>query len=377
MKILVITSRYNLTGVALAQARFARALAERGHAVDLVFGAVDEDQLAEDRRALPVVPGALVSAWGVRQARGMLGPLRRYLREHQPDIVFSAEDHLNDMVLLAALLSGSRAKISGSSRVLPVDALGHDGPYSNTPLTKKWVFKQVTRALMRRADALTCVSEDMLAEYKKLFPRGPHQCVYNIVVDDRSRERMREPVDLPWFAPGALPVVTSAGTLTQRKGWADLLRAIGHLRDDGRIVRLALLGEGPTRAELEALARELGIAEQLWMPGRIDNPLSFFARSPVSSLSSYSEGLPNVLIEAMMCGCTPVATDCPTGPREVLQGGRYGYLVPMHAPRALADGIAAALDRPIAPDLLAEAIRPFHADAVIARHFELLGVSQA
>ena len=371
MKILVITSRYNLTGVALAQARFARALAERGHGVDLVFGAVDEDA-----RALPVIPGARVSEWGVRQARHMVAPLRRYLRGERPDIVFSAEDHLNDTVLLAALLSGSRAKISGSSRVLPVDAQGHDGPYSTVPFTRKWAFKQVTAALMRRADALTCVSEDMLAEYKKLFPRGIHQCVYNIVVDDRSLERMREPVTHPWFTPCAPPVVTSAGTLTERKGWVDLVRAIAHLNNDGRPVRLALLGEGPMRGELEALARDLGIADQVWMPGRIDNPLSYFARSPVSALSSYSEGLPNVLIEAMMCGCTPVATDCPTGPREVLRGGRYGYLVPMHTPRALADGIAAALDRPIAPELLEEAIRPFHADAVIARHFQLLGVAE-
>ena len=75
-----------------------------------------------------------------------------------------------------------------------------------------------------------------------------------------------------------------------------------------------------------------------------------------------------------MDGCTPVATDCPTGPREVLQDNRYGYLVPVGDRDALAAAIIDALDHPIAPELLAEAVRPFEESAVIARHFELLGI---
>ena len=84
--------------------------------------------------------------------------------------------------------------------------------------------------------------------------------------------------------------------------------------------------------------------------------------------------MPNVLVEAMMCGCTPVATDCPTGPRELLQNGRYGYLVPMRDPEALAAGMLRALDHPIPPARLAEAVKPFEEHAVIDRHFEILGL---
>ena len=305
--------------------------------------------------------------------RGMFRPLCRYLKEVEPDVVFSAEDHLNDVVLLSAIATRSKAKISGSSRVLPVDAVGHDGPYSNRPFSRKWLFKQFTRAVMWRADALTCVSEDMVVEYRKLFRKSPHVCVHNIIVDEPSRQRMRESVDHPWFSNPDVPVIVSAGTLTERKGFVDLIRAVAHLLERDRAVRLAIFGEGPMRQELVSLVQTLGIENAVWFAGRVENPLKYFARARVSVLASYSEGLPNVLVEAMMCGCVPVATDCPTGPREVLQDGKYGYLVPMHDPAAMADAIEMALDRPIAPSMLEEAIRSFETEAVIRRHFELLG----
>ena len=135
-----------------------------------------------------------------------------------------------------------------------------------------------------------------------------------------------------------------------------------------------ILGDGPLRSELEALIIELGLDDVVSLLGYVENPLKYFARADVFVLSSHVEGLPNVLVEAMMCGCTPVSTDCPTGPREVLQDGKYGYLVPQRDPVALAAGIEQALDRPIPKELLAEAVRPFEEGAVLSRHFEVLGL---
>lgn len=374
MKILVISPRYTYTGVALAQARLARALAADGHRVELVYGCIDFEHLPEDRRALPEPPGVTVTQWGEDKVRGMFARICRYLRDQRPDVVFSAEDHLNDMVLLAALVTRSKAKISGSSRVFPLDQPGHDAPYSTRRFSRRWLFKQLTGLLMRRADALTCVSEDMAAEYRRLFPGGKHVAVHNIIVDEASRARTAEPVDHPWFVARDRPLIVAAGTLTVRKGFGDLIAALGLLRDRGREVRLAILGEGPLRGELEAQVEALDLGDRVWLPGRVDNVLRFFARADVTVLSSYSEGLPNVLVEAMLCGCTPVATDCPTGPREVLQNGAYGFLVPMRDPVAMADAIEAALDQPVPPDRLAEAVAPFATRAVLAKHYALLGL---
>lgn len=363
LKIAVITPRYAISGVPLAQWRFAAALAAAGHKVDLVIGRADLDL------AVPPAPGVRVTVVGSGRTRGMFLRLMRYLRSEKPDLVFSAEDHLNTLVLCAAILTRSKARISGSSRVTPYDT------YSNKLFTKRWMLKLMARAVAWRADALTCVSQDMVAQYRDVFRRAKHVCVYNIVDQPAARARLAAPVDDPWFTDKQMPVIVGAGTLAPWKGFDDLIRAVRILIDSGRAVRLVILGEGSSRPALEALIRELRLEEHVRLPGRTDNPLAFFARADVFALSSHVEGMPNVLVEAMMAGCTPVSVDCPTGPRELLQEGRYGYLTPMRDPAGLAAGLAKGLDHPIAPDILREGVRPFHEEVVIRRHFELLGVA--
>jgi len=171
-------------------------------------------------------------------------------------------------------------------------------------------------------------------------------------------------------------VLVAAGSLAPWKGFGDLIRAMDVLKRRGRDVRLVILGEGALRAELEALVAELGLGDRIRLPGFTDNVLKYFARADAFVLSSHVEGMPNVLVEAMMCGCTPVATDCQTGPRELLQDGRYGYLVPVGEADGIADGIEAALDNPIPPERLAEAVTPFEEAAVIGRHFQVLGLAE-
>lgn len=362
MRICVVTPRYAFSGVPLAQTRFARALASIGHEVDLMIGRVDPDL------TVPEMPGVNVIALQGRNVRSMFVPLWHYMRTSRPDVIFSAEDHLNTIVLLAAVAAGSRAKISGSSRVTPFDT------YSRVPFTKRWLLKHVSRALTWRADVLTCVSQDMVDQYRRVFRSPRHVCVYNIVDDRASRMRISEPLDDPWFGERDRPTIVAAGTLAPWKGFPDLIRAVAQLIANGRPVRLAILGEGPSRLELENLILELGLSDAVRLVGRVDNPLKYFRKADAFVLSSHVEGLPNVLVEAMMCGCTPVSTDCPTGPREVLGDGRYGYLVPMRDPVAMAAGIERALDNPVPKERLAEAVRPFEQDAVLERHFELLGL---
>lgn len=361
MKIAVIVPRFALTGVPLAQIRFARALARHGHKVTLIVGFIDPDY------ELPRTADIQIEVWGFPKVRSMLWPLVRYLSSEKPDLVFSAEDHLNTITLIAALLCGSTAKISGSSRVTPFDT------YSNTPFTKRWILKHLTRLFMRRADALTCVSKDMVAQYQNVFRAPPHVCVYNIIDDAGSRARMRESVDHPWLVDKTIPVLVAAGRLAPWKGFSDLIQAMD-LLSERRSVRLLILGDGPQRAELQQLIDARNLRESVELVGYVENPLKYFSHSDVFVLSSLVEGLPNVLVEAMMCGCTPVATDCPTGPREVLQDGKYGYLVPMRDPAAMAAGIERALNQPISAALLAEAVTPFEERRIIKQHFQLLGL---
>ncbi|SFR99019.1 glycosyltransferase [Sphingomonas jatrophae] len=362
LKICVAVARFSFTGVPLAQIRLARALAARGHDVELLFGEAPQS-------GLPDMGGARLVILGCASVRQMVGPLCAYLRRAQPDVVFSSQDHLNGAMLLAAILTRSRAKISGSCRVNPFYT------YSNRPFTRKWLFRQAMRAVMWRADALTCVSTAMIDEYRVFFRDPPHVTVHNLIDDAPSRARIGEPVEHPWFTAKDRPIVVTAGTLSPRKGHGDLIAAFARLVEQKRDIRLVIFGEGPSRTELEAQVAALGIGDRVSMPGKVANPLRYFARADVFALTSHFEGLPNVLIEAMMCGCSLVATDCPSGSSEALGHGRYGRVVPVGDVPAIADAIGAQLDHPTDPALLEEGVRRFAEDTVIERHFALLGLT--
>src|SRR5437899_3292065 len=125
LKVTVVTPRYSISGVPLAQTRFARALASKGHDVEFIIGRMD------DGLNLPQIPGAKVKALGLPNVRSMFFPIWEHLRNAKPEIIFSAEDHLNTLILMVVILSGSRVKVSGSSRVTPFDT------YSNRIFTKR------------------------------------------------------------------------------------------------------------------------------------------------------------------------------------------------------------------------------------------------
>ncbi|MCK7551564.1 glycosyltransferase [Marinobacter goseongensis] len=356
-----MTGRYALSGVPLAQMRFSRALASRGHDVDFLIGMINSGNKA------PVSQGFKTIVLGKPRVAFMLFPLIRYFKERKPDVVFTAGDHLNAIVLLAGILSGTKAKISCSSRVTPFDT------YSNKLFSKGWLLKCVMRVVMRRANALTCVSKDMVEQYRQVFPSTSHCCVYNIVDDEESRDRMMEVVLEPWYFGGAGSIVVAAGALEQWKGFTDLIYAISLIPLAVR-PRLLLLGDGSLKQELLGLVEELGLQEFVKLIGYVANPLKYFKNADVFVLSSYVEGLPNVLVEAMMCGCTPVSTDCPTGPREVLGDGKIGYLVPVGDASAMAVAISKAIAAPSSTKDLDEAVGPFSESNVLREHFKILGI---
>lgn len=358
MKIAVITARFSVSGVPLAQIRLATAWQSRGHDVACVFGWLGDG-------ALRIPEGLERIDLGATRVIRMLPALIAYLRREQPEIIFSAEDHLNAVVLLAAILSGSKAKICCSSRVTPFDT------YSSKPLSKRWLLKWAMRAVMRRADVLSCVSEGMVAQYAQVFPGAGHVCVYNIVDPARSRQQMAEPVDLEWFSDPGLKVVVGAGSLEPWKGFHDLIRAMTLAPANARLL---ILGEGSRRSELQQLITSQGLEDRAMLYGRTDNPLKFFSQSQVFVLSSSVEGMPNVLVEAMMCGCTPVSTDCETGPRELLADRGVGTLVPVGDWRAIGEAISFALEHPTPPDKLENAIAPFSETAVLREYARLLAL---
>lgn len=360
MKIAVITARYSVSGVPLAQIRLANALRRRGSHVDLLFGRIGSG--AKQNLGVEGVTDLRAS-----RTLFMLPKLVQYLRKARPDVVFSAEDHLNVVVLLAAIVARSSVKICCSSRVTPFDTYGRGSPF------KRIAFKAAMRSVMWRATLLTCVSRDMVAQYRQVFGVTRHQYVYNIVDKYISGNPMREFVEHEWLDDPAFKIVVAAGSLEPWKGFQDIIRAMTHVQNSARLL---ILGEGSQRKKLEALIVELGLSQRVHLVGQVKNPLAYFSRSHVFALSSRVEGMPNVLVEAMMCGCTPVAMDCPTGPSELLRGSAHGHLVAVGDWEAMADAINYALDHPAPRQWLEQVVAPFSEAAVIGRYAELLQIEK-
>lgn len=361
-KVCVLCSRYSRTGVPLAQMRLARALVSSGYDVDLIFGYVDVEANLEN------LEGVKVFQWQCRRAMYMLPGLINYIYKNKPNLIITAEDNANAFLLLAAILTRTRAKITASSRISP------ETVYSEKFFSRGWLLKKFVKSVMYRADVWSCVSKDLAEKYQLLFPEKKIEYIYNVIDDEKSRLRLKDAVEHPWFDERVSNICITAGTLHERKGLFYLISAISLLDKKGLDVRLMILGDGPQKGELRELVTDLGLSGRITFVGSVSNPLKYFARANVFVLSSLQEGMPNVLIESMLAGCTPVATDCPTGPREILASGRYGYLVPMRDAVSLASAIESALSHPVPPEVLAEAVVPFRKEAVLAKYFQLLGI---
>jgi glycosyltransferase involved in cell wall biosynthesis len=172
------------------------------------------------------------------------------------------------------------------------------------------------------------------------------------VITTDFEDRAAEPVNHPWLKHSSPPVYLSAGRLAVEKDHATLLRAFALYCQDGRPGRLMILGEGPLRAELQVLSNALGISERVTMPGFVPNPLPYIRRAAAFVLTSRAEGFGNVLVEALGVGTPVISTDCPYGPAEILDHGRYGLLVPCEDPVSLAAAISPHLRNVWPSDLL-------------------------
>ena len=147
-------------------------------------------------------------------------------------------------------------------------------------------------------------------------------------------------------APRERGLIVSVGRLSPEKDQLTLVKAMALLVPE-HDVRLVLAGEGPRRAEIMDLIEREKLADRVALPGHLDDPLALLERAELAVCSSLYEGFGNAIVEALACGTPVVSTDCPYGPREILEGGRYGRLVPVGDAGALAAAMAAALTSPV------------------------------
>ncbi len=312
----------------------ANAMVARGFAVDLVVAHAEGSFLNQ------VSPGVRIVDFGVDRIYKALLPLARYLRTARPIAMLAAMNHANVIALMARMLACVSTKVVVSVR----STISEDYRHTHG-LAAKVSYTLVAR-LYPLADGICTVSRAAsidLALFAGL-PADRVQTIYNPFDLPHIEMRAAERVPHPWLEAGQPPVVLAIGRLTPQKDFPTLIRAFAELRKT-HCARLLILGEGESRPLLQTMASEYNLtAEDVQLPGFVGNPLAWLARAGVFVLSSVWEGLPGVLIEALACGAPVVSTDCPSGPNEILQGGRWGRLVPVGDVGALARAVAMTLD---------------------------------
>jgi glycosyltransferase involved in cell wall biosynthesis len=377
--------------------RLAEGLIARSFGVDFVVAEAKGELAGEVPPSARIVELDRVRLWRAR-ARGfaadpaawplllqprtrisLLKPLLRrlpsmvdYLRRARPEAILAAEPRFNLIAAWGRSLSGLGSRLVISERIQVSRHAIFDGPWGDERL------HDLLRRAYRKADAIVAVSDgvaDDLQTYAGIR-RDRITTVYNPVVGPDLLARAREPLDHPWFAPGAPPVILGAGRLDPQKDFATLIRAFARVRAR-RPARLVILGADSRMkpaysAELKTLPGILGVGEDVALPGFVDNPLAFMARSSIFVLSSLYEGLPGVLIQALACGCPVVSTDCPSGPREILDDGRVGPLLPIGDDAALAAAIEAILDDPPPSGRLRARAELFSVERAVDNYLKLL-----
>jgi len=335
--------------------------ASRGLKVDLVLAQKEGPYLKDVSNKVRIID------LGVKRVLFSLLPLIKYLRTEKPAALISSMEHANIIAGLAKFLARSKTKvIARAANTLSFSLKG-------TKWNKRWLRKYGAMIFYRFANEIVANSKgsaDDLARTLKI-PRERIRVIYNPTIIPDVFKKAREEIDHSWLNNKTSPVIMGVGRLRKQKDFSTLIRAFAKLREK-KDARLIILGEGEDRKKLENLIKKLSLQDYVDLPGFVKNPYAYMARADVFVLSSRWEGLPNTLIEAMACGTPVISTDCPSGPAEILEGGKYGKLVPVGDVNALANAILEILENPLDKKILQERARFFSAEKAVGKYLKIL-----
>lgn len=314
----------------------ASGLAARGYPVDLILNRAVGPHLAFVTGSVRIVSLECGSA---SAAAG----LARYLREAKPACLISALQNNNLNAALAA-------RVTGTPLAVTVHGIMSVHRYN---LRTAGLFGSIAQALSpliyRAADAVGVVSEAVGRDiaYSARRPDKFH-VLHNPVDTDHFSPRARESdlalTQLP--DDDGSPIVLGVGRFDRAKNFALIIEAFAHMR---RPARLVLLGDGPERQKLEALARKRGVAPRVFMPGFVADPAPWYRRAAVHAVASRCEGFGNTIVEAFATGTPVVIAECRGAPADLLGHGRHGRIVPANDAAAMAAALVEVIDRPPDP----------------------------
>jgi glycosyltransferase involved in cell wall biosynthesis len=336
----------------------AQGLCERGFDVDVVTPQPEGDFEAAVPRSARVVnlqSGRVLAS---------LPKLVRYLRHERPTAILAAMEHSSVVAIWARAIARVPTAVIATVHTNLSEVVKH------APSNRVRLVPLACRWFLHHADAVVAVSQGVASDLAEHAPkcRPRIKVIYNPIITPDLLTQGKESLDHPWFEAGRPPVVLGVGRLAKQKDFATLIRAFALVRKQ-RHARLLILGEGDERSRLESLVAELGLSEDVSLPGYEENPYKYMSRSALFVLSSAWEGFGNVLVEALAVGASVLATDCKDGPREILEAVGRGRLVPVADVEAMAREMQTLLDEKAAPP---DALREFTLEYIADQYADLL-----
>jgi glycosyltransferase involved in cell wall biosynthesis len=332
--------------------------AEHGISVDLVLVRAKGVYLCQLSKHVNVID--LDST----RTMGSVWKLTKYLRRARPDVILSAMDHANLAAIFATIISLTRTKTAVSIHC------AHEAYKKNSSRSNRYL-PGIARFFYRFVNFRIAVSKGVAEELERTYWWRPAKftAIHNPIGCMSAAAVKNEQVH-EWLSSKISPVIVAAGRLCEVKDYPTLLRAFAIVlrRTDARLL---ILGEGDKRQELEMLSRELVIDSHMQLCGHVLNPSSYMAEAAVLVMSSKFEGFGNVLIEAMACGTPVVSTDCPYGPREILENGKFGKLVPVGNHVQLAEAIVKTIGEQRRSTMLKKRAGEFGVEKVAAKYWNL------
>ncbi len=312
----------------------AEGFAERGVSVDLVLVEKSGPYLESLSSRVNLID------LGSKRLLTSIRDFAQYLRQVQPDAVISALEDTNVAAILAARISGvkSRVVVTVHNHVSIESRQSRQLKRKLAPYLIRWLYPL--------ADRVVTVSQGVATDIVGMgVPKDRVTTIYNPILTPSFRAQLQERANHPWLHVPGIPVILGVGRLHPQKNFALLIRAFHRVRQD-RLAKLIILGEGPERQFLKSLIDDLGLVEDVQLPGFVNNPAAWIGAADLLVLSSDWEGFGNVLVEAMAAGTPVVSTRCDSGPAEILVNGRYGQLTPVGDVQSLSEAIKSTLDNP-------------------------------
>ena len=289
--------------------------------------------------------------------------LLAYLKRERPDVLMTALEDTN----LTATFAYCLARVSTRMVVTVHNNLTQESKRLKS--LKRRIVPRLIKWIYPLADLVISVSHGVAEDLEKLGINADKiQVIYNPIITPNFGGMADTHPEHPWFHSKDMPIILGAGRLEKQKDFETLIRAYSLVRKQ-QSSKLMILGQGSQLESLLALCEELGLSEEeVAFPGFVENPSSYMAQASVCVLSSAWEGFGNVLVESMGVGTPVVSTNCPSGPAEILENGKYGKLVPVGAWEVMANAILTTLNEPICSSILQQRAQSFRLEKILQEY---------